>query len=875
MIDDDGAYMTRARWCGEEIYTEAARFREHCLLNDGALLGRAGADARLWTLERLSGLHDLITPIQGGSFIENLRSQLDGRTDEDKQLVAEAMYVLLLFGLDTSSDTRRAHLETLLSDMSQPAQLSTEMEQALKAGGVANFGAGNAWRHAYVRFLIRFATRVKELAADERATTLRDPWRFRDLVADARTGADAMAANSLLHVVFPETFEYMVAEAHRTRLLEAFAAVPGVADASNSDAQIALVRERAQAGQPHAFDLYEPPMVDIWKSDASTAWTEAVALGAKLFAHPRFDPDEREYKLKIAAVLADARQALLAGDPQWTAKLKSGVQHTRNNLSSWRANVAFVEWAKVAESDASALLTQLWSGDAAELEDRLLAFLRDLPREATSGDSTRLSIASLLMLAVDPLWHPFYKYTLDKGFRTALGLTTDAEVAVEAESMTRPEQLAARLGIEGKRVRDFLREEYARDTAEHGREWHLTSEQVARVLEHFAEDDGAHVDGPDPDGTAARYAAWTLLLQELRLRMLAAGHPLRDLLDAQGVAYSLIHGPMPEDWEDHDKAALLAFREGRSVSDNQDVLEDITTQTGGLQLPPITASMADKLLMPTAWLQKVLDLLAEKRQLIFYGPPGTGKTYLADHLGQHFAATGGSYRLVQFHPSYTYEDFFEGYRPDAKSDGTLQFRLVDGVLREIAREARENPATPHVLVVDEINRGNLAKIFGELFFLLEYRDHEVRLQYSKELFSLPPNLYLIGTMNTADKSIALVDAALRRRFYFVGLMPTHPPVNQVLTRWLARHNHDPAPAALLDELNSEIADADFAIGPSYLMTNPKNLERVWEHAILPLLHEHYYGTGQDVDKRFGLSALHARITARANKAVTADGAVEP
>ena len=126
-------------------------------------------------------------------------------------------------------------------------------------------------------------------------------------------------------------------------------------------------------------------------------------------------------------------------------------------------------------------------------------------------------------------------------------------------------------------------------------------------------------------------------------------------------------------------------------------------------------------------------------------------------------------------------------------------------------------------------------------------------------------------MNTADKSIALVDAALRRRFYFVGLMPTKSPVREVLSRWLAAHSYDPMPAALLDELNAEIADADFSIGPSYLMTDPKNLERVWEHGIIPLLEEHFYGSGQDVSARFGLDALKARVAARADVAAAPEG----
>lgn len=174
--------------------------------------------------------------------------------------------------------------------------------------------------------------------------------------------------------------------------------------------------------------------------------------------------------------------------------------------------------------------------------------------------------------------------------------------------------------------------------------------------------------------------------------------------------------------------------------------------------------------------------------------------------------------------------------------------------------ARDDPDHPYILVVDEVNRANLAKVFGELYFLLEYRNRVVALQYSPESeFTLPDNLYLIATMNTADRSIALVDAAMRRRFYFIPFFPRTEPVRGLLRRWLEARQLPTWPAELLDALNRQIEDEDFAIGPSYLMhpriAEPGRLERVWRHAILPLLEEHYFGTGVDIEARFGLDAL--------------------
>lgn len=282
------------------------------------------------------------------------------------------------------------------------------------------------------------------------------------------------------------------------------------------------------------------------------------------------------------------------------------------------------------------------------------------------------------------------------------------------------------------------------------------------------------------------------------------------------------------------------------------------------RLNKVTPGLAATLLIDDIdWLREVRDLLADRRQLIFYGPPGTGKTYVAQKLA---AALTEPYavKLVQFHPSYTYEDFFEGFRPESSEDGTLRFRLTSGPLRKLADEAREHPSTAYLLIIDEINRGNLAKIFGELYFLLEYRDQRISLQYSQGDFTLPPNLYVIGTMNTADRSIALVDAAMRRRFAFVEMHPSKPPVAGLLRRWLAREGVTSEAADLFDALNARLADADYAIGPSYFMRpsiyqRPDGLDRVWLHDLLPLLVEHHYADDIDVHERYGLAAVRADL----------------
>ncbi len=162
-------------------------------------------------------------------------------------------------------------------------------------------------------------------------------------------------------------------------------------------------------------------------------------------------------------------------------------------------------------------------------------------------------------------------------------------------------------------------------------------------------------------------------------------------------------------------------------------------------------------------------------------------------------------------------------------------------------------------MIDEINRGNVAKVFGELYFLLEYRRHKLNLQYSEEKFDLPPNLWVIGTMNTADRTIALLDTALRRRFHFVPFFPTKPPIEGLLRRWLvAKEMADLLWLAdVFDLANAKLQDEHAALGPSYFLVDELDeswVERIWQHSILPTIEERYFTDPQRVSS-FELKVL--------------------
>lgn len=264
-------------------------------------------------------------------------------------------------------------------------------------------------------------------------------------------------------------------------------------------------------------------------------------------------------------------------------------------------------------------------------------------------------------------------------------------------------------------------------------------------------------------------------------------------------------------------------------------------------------------------------ILERKGQALLYGPPGTGKTHWAEQTARDlasywafrrpFAALGDSekravigpqgkplVRMCCFHPSYGYEDFIEGHRPEVSSSGALAFKLRDGVFKAICKDAAADPERRYYLIIDEINRGDIPRIFGELLTLLEPSRRGSRtivLPLSGEPFTVPPNVYVLGTMNTADRSIALIDVALRRRFGFVELLPAPEVLGSTTVEGIPL---GPLLRLLNERLLKQLRrDArSLQIGHSYFLSAGKpisdftQLRRVLREDILPLLEEYCY-----------------------------------
>lgn len=294
------------------------------------------------------------------------------------------------------------------------------------------------------------------------------------------------------------------------------------------------------------------------------------------------------------------------------------------------------------------------------------------------------------------------------------------------------------------------------------------------------------------------------------------------------------------------------------------------------QVPPMVVYgvaniIAEGCFVPEAELHSMLKRWTEKKNLILQGPPGTGKTWLAKRLAKaligQLNVPDEQLRVVQFHPALSYEDFVRGYRPGG--DGRLT--LTDGLFLQVVQAAIAQPDVEHVLIIEEINRGNPAQVLGEMLTLLECskrsRAEAMELAYSKsrgEKVYVPENLYVIGTMNVADRSLALVDLALRRRFAFVNLVPS---LNSAWQQWCSDRGLDTTTIAHIQTrmaaLNQEIAadralGAQFQIGHSYVtpyepVANAQEwFEEVVRSEIGPLLHEYWFDTPERADETMAL-----------------------
>jgi len=294
--------------------------------------------------------------------------------------------------------------------------------------------------------------------------------------------------------------------------------------------------------------------------------------------------------------------------------------------------------------------------------------------------------------------------------------------------------------------------------------------------------------------------------------------------------------------------AKLPIKTLTDITDNEEMITMIEDALNESEIAPLytAEACASDLLVNIAEVKRWVRNIERKGQAVFYGPPGTGKTYVAEKLARHLISeTDGFIELIQFHPSYAYEDFIQGIRPQTDG-GNLTYPMVPGRFLEFCEKAKSRQKTC-VLIIDEINRANLSRVFGELMYLLEYRGHSIPLG-GGTTFAIPENVRIVGTMNTADRSIALVDHALRRRFSFIAIYPNY----ELLTNYHNKTGGFRADklVAILQDLNSRIGDRNYEIGMSFFLRDDLQdvLPDIWQTEIEPYLDEYFFDQPDTVDK---------------------------
>jgi len=763
------------------MYAAAELWRDKCLIGDESLFD-APDFAPLGAAQTL--VRDFVNQPDTSSddFITKLSKQLATSGRDAVQLAGELLYVHFLIASTraVSSKQKQDVVGKVLAIAPDTSPLPASLVEALRGGAALPGTAFGTYRWRLFGYLVDFFHSVKQLDANSRHRILTDPVEFTGFVAEIDDQTAWIQRFAIEHLLFPDTFPAVVSRDNRKAIAKAFDE-PGAGTDSLALAElVAALDPNEEYGPGRSWvGLYRAPYRDRWHSpdlrlDTYVQWAELVVADLDL------DELERSQKVTAAKRIGSALESISGSSPSWLDDFRRSV--AQSHLVDFRVLDTFMTWAKVEAAVAAEALQRLLASPTPEGIDAMLELV---PAQAASGIGARLSLASVILMSVDPERFPPWR-------------ASAFERTLQLASLYKPQESAT----EGEYYLLFLE----------------TVDAIQGAL-------------------------------------LKRGVQVRDRLDTQGVMWAMSTASAPDDWPDPHRQAFEQWLNGKNVGPPPHDSVTITEPVDGTQPEPperpeeTLQDLAKRLHMSgSQWLTETLDLLLDKHQIVLQGPPGTGKTYIAQKFAEWFTGSSGRVSLVQFHPSYSYEDFVEGFRPNTNGQG---FQLVKGPLLRLAQQCAAAPNERFVLIIDELNRGNIPSVFGELYFLLEYRTRAINLLYSDKPFTMPENLYIMATMNTADRSISALDSALRRRFYFRDLYPGEEPVAGVLESFL--ENRVPKMtwvARMLESVNAKL-EREVRIGPSHFLREDLDdrwVRLAWNHAVIPTLREHFYDQPQQLDQ---------------------------